>query len=121
MTGFGHLAAGGGTTGYVVAAGREPRGSAGLAELGLSHEAEPRARSIRRWAEMLEGGYDLHYREMGRAPAGQTGCSVCLHPAAAEAVFVRSHPPSTSEKACGMELSSSRAGSGHGINCDAII
>lgn len=48
MTGFGHLAAGGGTAGYIVAAGREPRGSANLAELGLSHEAEPRARSIRR-------------------------------------------------------------------------
>jgi hypothetical protein len=41
MTGFGHLAAGGGTAGYIVAAGREPRGSASLAELGLSHEAEP--------------------------------------------------------------------------------
>jgi hypothetical protein len=64
MTGFGHLAVGGGTTGYIVAAGREPRGSASLAELGLSHEAEPRARSIRRWAEMLEGGYDLHYRSV---------------------------------------------------------
>jgi hypothetical protein len=29
--------------------------------------------------------------EMGRAPAGQTGCSVCQHPAAAETVFMRSH------------------------------
>jgi hypothetical protein len=36
MTGFGHLAVSGGTTGYIVAAGREPRGSASLAELACS-------------------------------------------------------------------------------------
>jgi hypothetical protein len=47
--------------------------------------SEPRTSCMPFLAESSEGV------EMGRAPAGQTGCSVCLHLAVAEAVFVRSH------------------------------
>jgi choline dehydrogenase-like flavoprotein len=47
----------GGTAGGIVAAqlAQEPAISVGLIEWGPSDEHEPRARSIRRWPEMLEG------------------------------------------------------------------
>ena len=56
-----------------------------LVELRELRGFEPRTSCMPFLAESSEGV------EMGRAPAGQTGCSVCLHPAAAEAVFIRSH------------------------------
>ena len=66
MTEFDYLVVGGGTAGCIVAArlAEDPAGSVGLIEWGPSDEREPRARSIRRWAEMLEGEYDLDYRSV---------------------------------------------------------
>jgi choline dehydrogenase-like flavoprotein len=66
MTGFDYLVVGGGTAGCIVAArlAEDPAVSVGLVEWGPSDEHEPRARSIRRWAEMLEGEYDLDYRSV---------------------------------------------------------
>jgi choline dehydrogenase-like flavoprotein len=66
MSGFDYLVVGGGTAGCIVAArlAEDPGVSVGLAEWGPSDEHEPRARSIRRWAEMLEGEYDLDYRSV---------------------------------------------------------
>lgn len=66
MTGFDYLVVGGGTAGCIVAArlAADPAVSVGLIEWGPSDEHEPRARSIRRWAEMLEGDYDLDYRSV---------------------------------------------------------
>ncbi|MEW2491790.1 GMC family oxidoreductase [Streptomyces sp. NPDC048411] len=66
MTEFDYLVVGGGTAGCVVAArlAENPAVSVGLIEWGPSDEHEPRARSIRRWAEMLEGEYDLDYRSV---------------------------------------------------------
>src|SRR5690348_15428570 len=66
MTEFDYLVVGGGTAGCIVAArlAEDPAVSVGLVEWGPSDEHEPRARSIRRWAEMLEGEYDLDYRSV---------------------------------------------------------
>ncbi len=66
MTEFDYLVVGGGTAGCIVAArlAEDPALSVGLVEWGPSDEHEPRARSIRRWAEMLEGEYDLDYRSV---------------------------------------------------------
>jgi choline dehydrogenase-like flavoprotein len=63
---FDYLVVGGGTAGCIVAArlAEDPAVSVGLIEWGPSDEHEPRARSIRRWAEMLEGEYDLDYRSV---------------------------------------------------------
>jgi choline dehydrogenase-like flavoprotein len=66
MTEFDYLVVGGGTAGCIVAArlATDPGVSVGLVEWGPSDEHEPRARSIRRWAQMLEGEYDLDYRSV---------------------------------------------------------
>ncbi len=66
MTEFDYLVVGGGTAGCIVAArlAEDPAVSVGLVEWGPGDEHEPRARSIRRWAEMLEGEYDLDYRSV---------------------------------------------------------
>jgi hypothetical protein len=50
----------------VVAArlSEDPRASVGVLERGPSDRDEPRALLIRRWAEMLEGEYDLDYRSV---------------------------------------------------------
>ncbi len=66
MREFDYLVVGGGTAGCIVAArlAQDPAISVGLVEWGPSDEHEPRARSIRRWAEMLEGEYDLDYRSV---------------------------------------------------------
>jgi choline dehydrogenase-like flavoprotein len=61
-----YLVLGGGTAGSIVAArlSEDPTVSVGLVEAGPSDADEPRAHSIRRWAEMLEGEYDLDYRSV---------------------------------------------------------
>jgi choline dehydrogenase-like flavoprotein len=66
MEEFDYLVIGGGTAGCIVAArlAQDPAVTVGLVEWGPSDEHEPRARSIRRWAEMLEGEYDLDYRSV---------------------------------------------------------
>jgi choline dehydrogenase-like flavoprotein len=66
VTEFNYLVVGGGTAGCIVAArlAEDPSVSVGLVEWGPSDEHEPRARSIRRWAEMLDGEYDLDYRSV---------------------------------------------------------
>jgi len=66
MSEFDYLVIGGGTAGCIVAArlSEDPAVSVGLVEWGPSDEHEPRARSIRRWADMLEGEYDLDYRSV---------------------------------------------------------
>jgi choline dehydrogenase-like flavoprotein len=66
LTEFDYLVVGGGTAGCIIAArlAEDPAVSVGLIEWGPSDEHEPRARSIRRWAEMLEGEYDLDYRSV---------------------------------------------------------
>jgi choline dehydrogenase-like flavoprotein len=63
---FDYLVVGGGTAGCIVAArlAEDPSVSVGLVEWGPSDAREPRARSLRRWAEMLEGEYDLDYRSV---------------------------------------------------------
>ncbi|KYH45208.1 GMC family oxidoreductase [Branchiibius sp. NY16-3462-2] len=54
---------GGGTAGSLLAARLAERGhDVALIEWGPSDKDEPRARYLRRWAEMLEGEYDLDYR-----------------------------------------------------------
>jgi choline dehydrogenase-like flavoprotein len=66
MPEFDYLVIGGGTAGCIVAArlAEDPSASVGLVEWGPSDAREPRARSLRRWAEMLEGEYDLDYRSV---------------------------------------------------------
>jgi choline dehydrogenase-like flavoprotein len=74
MAEFDYLVVGGGTAGCIVAArlAADPAVSVGLIEWGPSDEHEPRAHSIRRWAEMLEGEYDLDYRSV-RQERGNSG------------------------------------------------
>lgn len=61
-----YLVIGGGAAGTIVAArlAERPGVSVVLVEAGPSDEHEPRAGEIRRWAEMLEGEYDLDYRSV---------------------------------------------------------
>ncbi|MGO2658159.1 GMC family oxidoreductase [Mycetocola reblochoni] len=59
-----YLVLGGGTAGCIVAARLSETAGARvlLVEAGPSDADEPRANTIRRWSEMLEGEYDLDYR-----------------------------------------------------------
>ena len=63
-----YLVVGGGTAGCIVAArlSEDPGVTVTVIEPGPSDEHEPRARDIRRWAEMLEGEYDLDYRSVAQ-------------------------------------------------------
>lgn len=76
-----YLVLGGGTAGSIVASRLSEDGavSVGLVEAGPSDADEPRAHSIRRWAEMLEGQYDLDYRSVPTRAAtpssGRPGCA----------------------------------------------
>lgn len=65
-TTFDYLVVGGGTSGSLLAArlSEDPEVTVGLLEWGPDDEHEPRARELRRWAEMLEGDYDLDYRSV---------------------------------------------------------
>jgi choline dehydrogenase-like flavoprotein len=83
-----YLVIGGGTAGSLLAArlSEDPAVSVTLLEWGPDDEHEPRARDLRRWAEMLEGEFDLDYRsvsqERGNSAIRQArlrilgGCSV---------------------------------------------
>lgn len=66
---YDYVVVGGGTAGCIVAARLSESGDASvcLIEAGPSDEYEPRAGEIRRWAEMLEGEYDLDYRSVASA------------------------------------------------------
>jgi choline dehydrogenase-like flavoprotein len=63
-----YLVVGGGTAGCIVAArlSEDQKTNVTVIEPGPSDELEPRARDIRRWAEMLEGEYDLDYRSVAQ-------------------------------------------------------
>ncbi|WP_336697697.1 GMC family oxidoreductase [Curtobacterium sp. USHLN213] len=65
-TTFDLLVIGGGTAGSLLAArlSEDPDVSVALLEWGPDDRSEDRARYIRRWAEMLEGEYDLDYRSV---------------------------------------------------------
>ena len=66
MTDPDYLVVGGGTAGCIVASrlSEDPTVGVTVIEAGPSDENEPRARSIRRWAEMLESDYDQDYRSV---------------------------------------------------------
>jgi choline dehydrogenase-like flavoprotein len=61
-----YVVVGGGTAGCIVASrlSENPAITVTVVEAGPSDEHEPRARDIRRWAEMLESDYDLDYRSV---------------------------------------------------------
>lgn len=63
---FDYLVVGGGTAGCIMAArlSENPDVTVALLEWGPDDRHEARARSLRRWAEMLEGEYDLDYRSV---------------------------------------------------------
>ncbi|RVU23059.1 choline oxidase [Streptomyces antnestii] len=65
-TAFDYLIVGGGTSGSLLAArlSEDADVTVALLEWGPDDEHEPRARELRRWAEMLEGEYDLDYRSV---------------------------------------------------------
>jgi choline dehydrogenase-like flavoprotein len=64
-----YLIIGGGTAGCIVAArlSEDPCVTVTVVEPGPSDVDEPRALDIRRWAEMLEGEYDLDYRSVAQS------------------------------------------------------
>lgn len=66
MTTADYVIVGGGTAGCIVAArlSEDPDVTVTVLEPGPSDADEPRALDIRRWAEMLEGEYDLDYRSV---------------------------------------------------------
>lgn len=61
-----YLVIGGGTAGCIVASrlSEDPSITVTVLEAGPSDRQEPRARDIRRWAQMLESEYDLDYRSV---------------------------------------------------------
>ncbi|MEP9392711.1 GMC oxidoreductase [Gordonia sp. VNK1] len=61
-----YVVVGGGTAGCIVAArlSEDPDVTVTVIEAGPSDEHEPRARSIRRWAEMIGSEYDMDYRSV---------------------------------------------------------
>jgi len=63
-----YLIVGGGTAGCIVAArlSENPGVTVTVVEPGPTDADEPRALDIRRWAEMLEGEYDLDYRSIAQ-------------------------------------------------------
>ncbi|MCZ2849835.1 GMC family oxidoreductase [Modestobacter sp. VKM Ac-2978] len=66
MTEYDYLVVGGGTAGCLVAArlAEDRDVTVALLEWGPDDRGEDRASSLRRWAEMLEGEYDLDYRSV---------------------------------------------------------
>jgi len=61
-----YLVIGGGTAGCIVASrlSEDPAVTVTVIEAGPTDKDEPRARDIRRWAQMLESEYDLDYRSV---------------------------------------------------------